>query len=117
MTMVKLIGLDFGTTTSSAVVAEAELVQNSVTGKKDLGHVKERFRSEMVFTPWQGPVLDIAAIERNVVKWIDAGGACRDELFGGGAMLTGLAAQADNASALVGTIRHHVGDALVATAD
>src|SRR5688572_21477353 len=95
--MVNLIGLDFGTTTSSAVVAEAQLLQNSVTGKKELGHVRERFRSEMIFTPWQGQTLDVAAIERHIVDWLNAGGAGRDELFGGGAMLTGLTAQADNA--------------------
>lgn len=81
--MVKLIGLDFGTTTSSAVVAHAELVQNSVTGKRELGHVQERFRSEMIFTPWQDQELDVAALERSVVDWLHAGGAGRDELFGG----------------------------------
>ncbi|HWY87025.1 MAG TPA: ethanolamine ammonia-lyase reactivating factor EutA [Gemmataceae bacterium] len=115
--MVKLIGLDFGTTTSSAVVAQAELAQNSVTGKKELGHVEVRFRSEMIFTPWQGQVLDVAAIERCMVEWLDAGGAGSDEFFGGAAMLTGLTAQADNATALVRAIRRHLGDAFVATAD
>jgi ethanolamine utilization protein EutA len=117
VTLVKLIGLDFGTTTSSAVVAQAELAQNSVTGKKDLGHVEESFRSEMIFTPWQGQVLDVTAIERNIVCWLDAGGAGNDEFFGGAAMFTGLTAQADNASALVCAIRRHLGDAFVATAD
>jgi len=117
MTRVKLIGLDFGTTTSSALVAQAELVQNSVTGKKEFSHIQECFRSEMIFTPWQSQALDVTALERNIVDWLNAGGASRDELFGGAAMLTGLAAQADNATALVRTIRRQLGDTFVATAD
>lgn len=115
MTTVKLIGLDFGTTTSSAVVAQAELLQNSVTGKKELGRVEERFRSEMVFMPWQSETLDVAAIERIIVDWLGAAGS--EEFFGGGAMLTGVTAQATNAAALIGAIRRHFGDAFVATAD
>ena len=39
---IQLVGLDFGTTTSSAVVASADLVRNAVTGKQDLGNVRER---------------------------------------------------------------------------
>ena len=42
---VKLLGLDFGTTTSSAVVAEASLTRNSVTGRTDLTDLRESFRS------------------------------------------------------------------------
>ena len=33
MKNVRLIGLDFGSTTSSAVIASAELAHNSVTGR------------------------------------------------------------------------------------
>ena len=132
MTTVNLIGLDFGTTTSSAVVAQADLVQNSVTGKKELGHVEERFRSEMIFTPWHDQVLGIAAIEQSMIGWLEASGIMHGlpsphrgrgaggegvNLFGGGAMLTGLTAQADNAKALLATIRRHLGNAFVATAD
>jgi molecular chaperone DnaK (HSP70) len=32
----KLVGLDFGTTTSSAIVASAQLTRNSVTGRSEL---------------------------------------------------------------------------------
>lgn len=117
MTPIQLVGLDFGTTTSSAVIAEAELVQNSVTGKRDLGHVEERFRSEMIFTPWREGRLDLDAVERSVASWLHAGGVRREQIFGGGALLTGLTAQADNAARLVALIRRYVGDAFVATAD
>src|SRR5437868_12984594 len=48
---VKLIDLDFGTTTSSAVVAAAWLTRSAVTGRVELDQVRECYRSEMVFTP------------------------------------------------------------------
>ena len=36
---VTLVGLDFGTTTSSAVVATAALLRNAVTGRTELSQV------------------------------------------------------------------------------
>jgi ethanolamine utilization protein EutA len=115
--MVQLVGLDFGTTTSSAVVADADLAHNAVTGKRDLGSVRERFRSELIFTPWQDGRLDVASIERAIDDWLRAGAVRREDLFGGGALLTGLAAQAENASVLVDAVRRRLGDAFIATAD
>ena len=41
---VKLIGLDFGTTTSSAVVAAAWLTRSAVTGRVELDQVRECYR-------------------------------------------------------------------------
>jgi ethanolamine utilization protein EutA len=46
-----LVGLDFGTTTSSGLVAEATVRRNAVTGRMDWGAVRETFRSPLVFTP------------------------------------------------------------------
>ncbi len=115
--MVQLVGLDFGTTTSSAVIAEARLCRNAVTGRSDLADVRERFRSEMVFTPLLEERIDEAAIAQQLDRWLDAGGVSPTDIFGGGALLTGLTAQRDNAAALVRLIRQRLGDALVATAD
>ncbi len=49
---ITLVGLDFGTTTSSAAVATARLVQSAVTRRRELSEIREVFRSEMVFTPF-----------------------------------------------------------------
>lgn len=114
---VQLVGLDFGTTTMSAIIAQAHLTRNHVTGRTDLDHVNETFRSEMVFTPITDERLDVNEVERQLDRWLDAGNVQRDAIFGGGALLTGLTAQRDNADALVGLIRHRLGDTLVATAD
>jgi ethanolamine utilization protein EutA len=115
---VKLIGLDFGTTTSSAVVATARLTRSSVGGRVELDQVRECYRSEMVFTPLGADDrLDERRVQEYLNAWLRAGDVRAEEVFGGGALLTGLTAQKENADALVHLIRERLGDALVATAD
>src|SRR5262245_20576912 len=116
-TRVKLLGLDFGTTTTSAVVASAALVRNTVTGRTDLSDVRELYRSDLVFTPLRDGRLDVEALERQLDDWLCAGGVEPGELFGGGALLTGLTAQKENSDVLVDLVRRRLGDALIATAD
>src|SRR5262245_50998518 len=115
--LVKLIGLDFGTTTSSAVVAAARLCRTAV-GRMDLALQDELYRSDMVFTPLlPDDRLDLGRVEELLDAWLRAGQVRTGELFGGGALLTGLTAQKQNGAALVQLIRRRVGDALIATAD
>jgi ethanolamine utilization protein EutA len=114
---VHLIGLDFGTTTSSAVAATACVRRNAVNARMELSDFKECFRSEMVFTPYQGDRLDLERLNGYLHDWLKQAGAPRDQLFGGGALLTGLTAEAENAEALVALIRRHLGDALIARAN
>jgi ethanolamine utilization protein EutA len=115
---VDLLGLDFGTTTSSAVVATAALTRSAVTGRMELSRISERYRSDMVFTPLRDDDrLDEQQVEVLLDAWLAAGAVRREHLFGGGALLTGLTAQKENAAALVRLIRGRLGDALVATAD
>lgn len=114
---VTLVGLDFGTTTSSAVVATASLVRNAVTGRTELNEVREQYRSPMVFTPLDGERIDLPQAEALLDSWLADGGVTHGEVFGGGALLTGLTAQQANAARLVALIRQRLGDALVATAD
>jgi ethanolamine utilization protein EutA len=114
---VKLMGVDFGTTTSSAVIAGAQL-RRTATGLVELDCEEELYRSEMVFTPLLADDrLDLAQVERLLDGWLAAGQVKDGELFGGGALLTGLTAQKENAPALVRLIRRRLGDTLVATAD
>ena len=58
MDEVKLIGLDFGTTTSSAVIAKARLLHNRVSGRVELSQISECFRSAIAFTPIEEDRLD-----------------------------------------------------------
>ncbi len=114
---VKLIGLDFGTTTSSAVIAAARIARNSVTGRMELSQVEECHRPAIVFTPFQDENLDEHKINDYLDAWLAAGAVQPEEVFGGGALLTGLAAQAGNAAALVRLVRGRLGEALIARAE
>jgi ethanolamine utilization protein EutA len=115
---IQLVGLDFGTTTSSAVVASARLTRAAATDRVELDQVRECYRSPMVFTPLgDGDCLDVPRVEAHLDAWLAAGDVRPAEVFGGGALLTGLTAQKDNAAALVRLIRRRLGNALVATAD
>ena len=113
----KLVGLDFGTTTSSALVAEGLVRRNAVTGRMELSVTRETFRSPLMFTPLDGDQLDLAAILRLVDGWLARGGIVpgHADVGGGGALLTGLTARRENASGLVAAIRKRLGPALVAT--
>jgi ethanolamine utilization protein EutA len=112
---VNLVGLDFGTTTSSAVVATAQLAYDAVTGRSQLSQLSESCRSEIVFTPMRGDALDLEQLEAYLQTWLAT--TRREEIFGGGALLTGLTAQKANAAALIDLIERHLGAALIATAD
>lgn len=115
---VTLIGLDFGTTTSSAVVATARLARRAATGRTELTQIRERYRSEMVFTPLDAHSrIDERQVEALLDFWLDAGMVRASDVFGGGALLTGLTAQRSNAAALVRLVRRRLGNALIATAD
>jgi ethanolamine utilization protein EutA len=115
--IVKLVGLDFGTTTSSAVVASARLLANSVTGRKELTQISETYRSDILFTPYAGNRLDETKLAEYLDSWLDAGSVQPGEVFGGGALLTGLAAQKENADTLRQLVRSRIGGAFIASAD
>lgn len=114
---VTLVGLDCGTTTSSLVVASADLVRGAVGGRVDLTNFRERFRSPMEFTPLADDErLDLARFEALLDEWCAAAALERASIFGGGTLLTGLAAEKENARGVVALVRRRFGEVLVATA-
>ncbi len=114
---VQLVGFDIGTTTSSALVATAELAENSINRRFELSGVRERFRSELIFTPFNDRGIDEQSLGKSLRQWLAAAGVQPENIFGGGALLTGLAAQQANAAAVVQLVRQIAGNAMVATAD
>ena len=57
--VVQLIALDFGSTTSIAMMAAARLAVSSATGRMAFGPPSILYRSEPVFTPFRGDELDL----------------------------------------------------------
>lgn len=125
----KLVGLDFGSTTCSAVVAGARLHEDRLTGRRELVEVTPRYRSELAFTPFgerpaakdepdeANGLIDLEAAARLLDGWLAAGGVRGPELFGGGALITGLCARKANAARLAELVRARLGEAVIATAD
>jgi ethanolamine utilization protein EutA len=89
----RLLGLDFGSTTSSAMMASARICVSSATGRMEFGSPMELYRSEPVFTPYDHDDLDIERLEGLLDGWLVESGLSLDDVFAGAAITTGLAAQ------------------------
>ncbi len=113
---VTLVGLDCGTTTSCLVVAKGRLTTGAL-GCVDVTHVEECFRSEVVFTPYQGRRIDAERLAAYLDRWLADAGVVPQEIFSGGALITGLAAQRDNATAIREMLGTRLADAVLAATD
>jgi ethanolamine utilization protein EutA len=116
MSRIRLVGLDYGTTTSSGVIASATLAHNPVTGRQELTGIRDVFCSETIFTPCSPQGLDVDRLRDHLDHWLAAGRSSNEPFFGGGALITGLAARAGNAADLVKLVRSRLGDAPIAMA-
>ncbi len=116
-----LLGLDFGSTTSSALVTSAKIARSSVTGHMQLDDVQVIYKSEPVFTPFSiqnnKQNIDIEKVSQLIADWLKKSHISIKDIFSGGSLITGLAAQADNAAALSNLIINMVGKSVIATAD
>ena len=113
---IKLVGLDCGSTTTSAVIAKAQLVRGAL-GRVEITSLEPVFRSETVFTPFDDDRIDAARMEQYVDDWLKTVSLSSADIFGGGALITGLAAQSTNAAAVSRLIEARLSDSLVVTAD
>lgn len=112
---VTLAGIDIGTTTTRLSIAEARILRNAGEGRIDLGAVEERLSGGPVRTPFCGEALDVERLLALMDGWLAE--AQVPELFGGGALCTGLSARAPNVGVLIEGLRARIGDAVIAVAD
>lgn len=112
-----LLGLDFGSTTSHAIVVSAEVAKNCVSGRMELTAPAVLYRSPPVFTPFVDEALDLAALSDCIDRWLSESTIDPADLAGGGAIVTGLAAAAGNAQGVRDLVHKRVSSALIATAD
>ena len=114
---VSMVGFDFGSTTSGAMVARAQVGLNCITGKMQFGEPHVLYQSESVFTPFHRGKIDRVRLSRHIDRWLaESGVACKD-LFAGGVIITGLAARKANADAIARMVGERIGEAVIATAD
>ena len=112
-----LLGLDFGSTTSSALVASAKVSNSATSGRMQLDDVSIIYKSEPVFTPFINKNIDTEKVSALISTWLKQSGVATSRIFSGGSMITGLAAQMDNAASLSQLITSIVGESVIATAD
>lgn len=113
---IRLIGLDCGSTTTSAIVATARLATGAL-GRVEIAQLEPTFCSPVVFTPFDGDRIDAAALDRRLDAWLAESATDPAEVFGGGALITGLAAQRENAAAIAALMESRLADSVIATAD
>ena len=112
---VTLAGIDVGTTTTRLSIAEARVARREGEGRVAIGEIEERLAGGPARTPFDGTALDVARLFALVDGWVENAGA--PALFGGGALITGLAARAPNAALVTEGLRTRLGDAVIAVAD
>lgn len=114
--MLRLVGLDFGSTTTSGVLARAKL-SGGADRRSELIDVTVEHRSEPIFTPFCDGQMDEARLAVWLDEWSRDCGIAGQTLDGGGAIVTGLAAQTRNAGVVRRLVRKRFGQTLIATAD
>ena len=113
---VTLVGVDCGSTTTGAVMARAQLFR-SAAGQYEISAITESFRSPIVFTPFVDELLDERRVAELLDGWFHEAQVTPTDIFGGGALITGLAARRSNAAAIRQLIEARMADAVVAIAD
>ncbi|MEN8211607.1 MAG: ethanolamine ammonia-lyase reactivating factor EutA [Thermodesulfobacteriota bacterium] len=114
---VAMIGLDFGSTTSSAMVALARVAQNSITGRMQFENFRVVYRCNPVFTPFSNTKINIKSLENYLNKWLKESKTGHESFFAGGAIVTGIAAKKTNTEAIARLIKQKIGRSVIATAD
>lgn len=112
-----MIGLDFGSTTSRAMIASARLERNPMTERMELGDPELVYRSDAILTPFENGELCTETINKCLDQWLQESRIDCEQLFSGGVIITGLAAEKQNAQAIARSVREKVNQAIVATAD
>ena len=103
--LLNLVGLDFGSTTSSAVFARAAIVKDCITGRMELGLPEIFFKPEPIFTPFRNTQIDLDALKATLDLWFSKAGFEASEVDAGGAIITGLAATSANVDEAKAIIR------------
>ncbi|CAM3594596.1 ethanolamine ammonia-lyase reactivating factor EutA [Parendozoicomonas haliclonae] len=111
-----MIGLDFGSTTSRAMIARTRVGQNRFSGTLGAGTPEIIYRSEPLFTPFVDDVLHVEDVLACLELWLKQSGTCAEDIFCGGLIITGLAARGSNAETIAAAVEQRLCNFIVATA-
>ena len=87
-----LLGLDFGSTTCSALIVSAAMTSDGISGTAKFSAPHIIYRATPVFTPFIGDNIDAEKVTALIQKWLLESKLKITELFSASAIITGLAA-------------------------
>ena len=114
---VLLLGLDFGSTTCSALIVSAVMASNVVAASAQFNAPQIVYRTAPVFTPFNGENIDATQISQLIRTWLSESHVKTNELFAASAIITGLAAQKGNVETIRALIAAHIPNAAIIAAD
>ena len=114
---VLLLGLDFGSTTCSALIVSVAMTADGAAGAAKFGAPQIVYRADPVFTPFLSEYIDANAISKLIQNWLATSHIKTTELFAASAIITGLAAQQGNVEAIRALIAAHIPNAAIIAAD
>ncbi len=114
---VTLVGFDIGTTTTRAAFVDAHVANNAGSKRVEMGGFHHRPGGKTIMTPFVEGRLDVQALTNFFDDSFVEAGISPADVFGGGALFTGLAARAPNARTVADVLRARVAHAVVANAD
>ncbi len=91
-----LLGLDFGSTTCSALIVTASITSDGISGTAKFSAPHIIYRATPVFTPFVGNNIDANKVAALIQKWLVESKINTAELFSASVIITGLAAQQAN---------------------
>ena len=112
-----LAGLDIGSTTTSFLAASARIAMNCASGRLTISGAEIVCRPDPVFTPFEGDLISAGPLRRQIETWLHDAGISPNDIFSSGALVTGLAAESQNASTIAALVHVLLGESVVATAD
>ncbi len=107
-----LLGLDFGSTTCSALIA-----RKAISSTKKASAPQIIYRATPVFTPFVGNHIDANEIAKLIQTWLDESEIKVAELFAASAIITGLAAQKTNSEIIRQCITKQIPSISIVAAD
>ena len=114
---VLLLGLDFGSTTCSALIVSAVMASNVVAASAQFNAPQIVYRTTPVFTPFLTEHINAMQISQLIRTWLSESKIKVTQLFAASAIITGLAAQKGNVDAIRALIAAHIPNAAIIAAD
>lgn len=118
MATLTVLGIDIGSTTSHCIVVRGSLAKDGVERSRNrIVDTKVVYQSNVAFTPFADNTLILSEIAELFSNWNQAILQLCPTVNSTGVIVTGLAAKAENISAIKDLLRSHFPDALVITAE